>query len=278
MAARKVSVAGGKAQMLHSIKTGETLEANVEGHAARTDSPTFKQARTALHKLMPKLFGGTNPWDSTHRSVDTAVQAHHGGSIIVLDRDTWRVVLNWAGIEWAEQFAADPALVDDLRQNAEAVIRAFPDTEPGLTKLGLAKSHIAILHTTVKTQDDIARYVDSIFNACVPIPQPLHTGSVKATTPRASGVHNYPLPACNIPMFCRSDFTPFVVDKATKTTAIVVPVAPRHSGDGRVRVIAADPGSPLAKKHQQAHQDGAALILDADHPLAQEAFVRQTTP
>lgn len=271
-------VAGGTAQQLHSIKTGEVLTQNVEGHAARTDSATFKQARAALHTLMPKLFGGVNPWDTDHRSVDTAIQAHHGGSIIFLDGDVWRVVLNWAGIEWAEQFAADPARVDELRQNAEAVIGAFPATEQGYLDAGLPQAHVDLLHTPITTPDDIANYVDSIYNACVPIPQAQHTGSVSATTPRGSGVHNYPVPACDIPMFCRADFTPFVVDPATGATAVVAPVAPRHSGDGRVRVISADLGSELAVAHRNAHRAGAALVLDADHPLARQAFMHQTTP
>jgi hypothetical protein len=274
----RISVAGGHAHVLHSIKTGDRLEQYVEGHAARTNSTTFQQARAILQEILPMLFGGVNPWDTGKRSAHTAVQAHHGGSILVKDGTIWRLVLNWAGIEWAEQFAADPTRVDDLRQNAEAIVRAFPLTEPGLIALGLPKDHVAILHATITTQDDIGRYVDSVFNACVPIPQPQHTGTVKASTPLGAGVHNYPLPACNIPMFCRADFTPFVVDHTTGTTAIVVPVAPRHSGDGRVRVITADPASPLATEHHGAHDRGAALVLDADHPLAIEAFARQTAP
>jgi Family of unknown function (DUF6424) len=277
MTEQKLTVAGGTAELTHHINAGETLVQNIEGHAVRSDSETFKQARTALGKLLPNLFGGVNPWDTTARSHTTAVQAHHGGSILVLDATTWRAVLNWAGIEWAEQFAADPNFVEQLRQNAEAVIKAFPDTEPGLTALGLPAEHIAILHTPITDQTSIGKYVDSIFNACVPIPQPQHTGAVSIKTPLGSGVHNYPLPACDIPMFCRQDFTPFIVDPATGTSVVVVPVAARHSGDGRVRVLQTDTSHPLAAIHKTADSEGEALVLDADHPIAKKAFERQTS-
>jgi hypothetical protein len=265
----------GSISSTHVIHTGETLDQNVEGHPARKDSPEFVSARTTLHKLLPRLFGGHNPWEIKSGDVGVGVQAHHGGSILVYSKvdDVWRIVLNIFGIEWCEQFSTDPAKLDLARQNAEAIIAAFPDTEPELQALGY--TDVALLHHKIETADDIAKYVDSIFNACVPIPQPQHTGSVAAKTPEAAGVHNYPLPACNIPMFCVSTFDPFVVDAPSKTVAVVQPVSPIGSGDGRLRVEHAPPGHPLYEAHHKAEKSGNALIISADHPIALHAFRHQ---
>src|SRR5262249_61777378 len=109
---------------------------------------------------------------------------------------------------------------------------------------------------------------DSIWNACVPIPQPRHTGALKPADPLACGVHTYPEPMCGIPRVMRDDFVPFVVDSATDTTAVVVPVAPRHSGDGRARVVDAAHGNPLHAIHQPAHTPGAAAGPPAAHAAA----------
>lgn len=263
----------------HSISTGQTLQQNVEGHAARTDSPTFIEARTTLHKVLPRLFGGINPWETDARSVTVGVQAHHGGSILVYTKatDVWRVVLNMFGVEWCEQFACDPKKLELARQNAEAIIAAFPDTEPELARIGLSAAHIALLHTPITDATGVGLYVDSWFNACVPIPQPEHTGTVSAATPKGAGVHNYPLPACNIPMFCQDDFTPFVTTGtgSAKATAVVVPVDVRGSGNGSVRVIQTDKNHPLHAQHVKADKKGAALVLGPDHPIAKKAFAKQ---
>lgn len=45
-------------------------------------------------------------------------------------------MLNWAGIEWSAQFCCDPARVEALRQDAEAITAAFPHTIPELENLG----------------------------------------------------------------------------------------------------------------------------------------------
>jgi hypothetical protein len=109
----------------------------------------------------------------------------------------------------------------------------------------------------------------------VPIPQSGHIGSVNTTTPLGAGVHNYPEPMCALPRVMHADFVPFVVDPATGAAAVVAPVAPRGSGDGRVRVLYAEKGHPLAAQHDAAHRAGAALVLGADNPIAKAAFAHQ---
>ena len=251
---------------VHSIKVGETLEQNIEGHAARTDSKEFRAARATLQKIIATL--KPNPYG------DGPIQAHHGGSVWIYDGENWRMVANWAGIEWSVQFCCDPAKVDALRQTARTITDAFPQTIPQFEALGYHDTDI--LTTPIADPTGIARYVDSIWNSCVPIPQPGHTGRVGSTSPLAAGVHNYPETMCAIPRVMRSDFIPFHVDAATKTDADVVPVAPRGSGDGRTRVVFAENGNPLAAKKAAAKKAGKALILSAEHPLSRKAFAKQT--
>ena len=251
--------------VVHQITVGQTLVERVEGHAARTESTEFKHARAALQKIMRTIDAnefGPGPFE-----------AHHGGSIWVKADDGWRLMLNWAGIEWSAQFCCDPARVERLRQNAAAITRGFPQTLPALEALDY--QDIDILSTPVTGTDEIKRYVDSIWNACVPIPQPRHTGSLKPADPLAAGVHTYPEPMCGIPRVMRSDFVPFVVDPDTHTAVVVAPVAPRFSGDGRVRVMYAERGNPLHELKARAHTEGGALVLEPDHPVARAAFADQ---
>ncbi len=269
ISARTTTVAPG-VSIMHQIGVGKHLLWNVEGHAARTDSPQFKLARTTMHEILKTV--NPNPYDSGDDHND--VEAHHGGSIwVYTDDGQWRLVLNWAGIEWAAQFCCDPAKVDRLRQNALAITSAFKNTLPQLKKLGYTDT--SILTTQITTPDDVAHYVDSIWNSCVPIPKLEHVGSLSPDHPLASGVHEYPEPACGIPRVMRSDFVPFVVDKRSGAAAMVAPVAPHGSGDGRVRLLYAERGHPLHDAHQQAHDAGGALIVDATHPIAKSAFVNQ---
>lgn len=251
---------------VHQIRVGQTLEENVEGHAARTDSPQFVAARETLHKIVGTL--RPNPYGPP------PIQAHHGGSVWLYDGTTWHLLLNWAGIEWSAQFCCSPEHVELLRQNAERVTAAFPQTIPQLERLGYKDTNL--LSTPITDADGIAKYVDSLWNSCVPIPQAGHTGQVKSRSPLAAGVHNYPEPVCAIPRVMRPDFVPFHVDETTGTAAVVAPVAPRGEGDGRVRVLFAERGNPLAGQHAAAHSRGGALVLAATHPISQAAFAKQT--
>jgi hypothetical protein len=256
----------GTVNQVHQIKVGEQLTESIDGHAARKDSSEFVDARSTTHEIVKTL--NPNPYG------DGPVQCHHGGSLWVYDKtDGWRLFLNFAGVEWSAQFCCSEAKMEILRLNAVALTDAFPDTLNQLAALGYKGGDI--LTTPIQTSDDIARYVDSIWNSCVPIPQPGHTGSVKPASPLAAGVHNYPEPMCAIPRVMHDDFVPFVVDAATKKAAVVVPVAPKGSGDGRVRVLYAEPGHPLARSHARAHNKGQALVLSPDHPIARRAFRHQ---
>jgi hypothetical protein len=259
------TTATSSASVMHQVTVGETLVENVEGHAARTDSPEFVNARATLQKIVATLT--PNPYGPP------PIQAHHGGSIWLYDGKAWHLVLNWAGIEWSAQFCCDPVKVDALRQNAEAVTAAFPQTIPQLKKL--AYKGMDLLSTPITDATGVAKYVDSIWNSCVPIPQSGHTGSVKALSPLSAGVHNYPETMCAIPRVMYADFVPFVADTATGTSAVVAPVAPRGSGDARVRVLFTEKGHPLAKRKAAARAKGAALILGPDNPIAKKAFAKQ---
>jgi hypothetical protein len=260
-----INTGNSSVSVLHQIKVGETLTENIDGHAARADSPEFVNARATVQKIVATL--KPNPYGPP------PIEAHHGGSVWVHDSSRWRLVLNWAGIEWSAQFCCDPARVEALRQDAEAITAAFPQTIPELEKLGYTGK--GLLSTPITDAAGVAKYVDSIWNSCVPIPQPGHTGSVRATTPLGAGVHNYPEPMCAIPRVMHADFVPFVVDPGTGAAAVVAPVAPRGSGDGRVRVLFAEKGHPLAAPHDAAHAAGAALVLGANNPIAKAAFANQ---
>jgi hypothetical protein len=194
---------------LHTIRAGETILANVEGHAARADSPEFKSSRETLHEILKEtgtFYYGAEP-----------VQAHHGASLWVHDGTTWRMYQNLAGIEWAGQFCADPKKVDVLRQNAKVLVDRFPDTIPNLKRLGYNDAE-KILNTPIMNAEGVSFFVDSLFNACVPLPQPVHTGAISPNNIHAAGKHTYPTPNDDTVFFCRSDFTPFVYDPKTKTT------------------------------------------------------------
>ena len=140
-------------------------------------------------------------------------------------------------------------------------------------------------------------WTDSIFNASLPLPQAAQIGVL----PAGAGYHHYPKPIVDIDHFRFDDFRLFVTD-SEGFPAVVVPVAPRRSGDGRVRLIAAYPGSRYVRRlveadvvrHAEAGQEmvasggargtGTALLTDEapdvlpdSDPLAREAFARQPT-
>ena len=249
---------------LHQMKVGLTAIANVDGHAARADSPAFIAARTTLHKILAEtgtFFYGTGK-----------IQAHHGGSIWVHDGKTWRMFQNLAGIEWSGQFCADPGRVDLLRQNAKALVDRFPDTIPNLKRLGYDAE--PILNTQITDGIGISRFVDSLFNACVPLPQPVHTGTISAINDRSAGKHNYPAPNDDTVFYCRTDFHPFVYDPKAKATVQVAPVS-HDPTDLRARVVGVDKSHPLAKKKAAASAANKALILAANDPISRAAFASQ---
>jgi hypothetical protein len=250
----------------------------VVDHPARTDSPGYRASRTLMNKLaaaMPDWTFGSGPFED-----------HHGGGIWVKDTAGWLCLTLPLGIEWSAQFCADPAKVDRLRQLTARVVAAFPATLPGYVQAGYSRGE-ELLTTTITTADRVAAWTDSIFNASLPLPVGTHTGVM----PTGAGYHHYPKPIVDINHFRYDDFQPFVTDPAGQP-AVVVPVSPRGSGDGRVLLLAAQPGSPYADRllhgataaPQPTPTELAADatrkatspdVLAEDDPLTQQAFAQQ---
>ena len=117
---------------------------------------------------------------------------------------------------------------------------------------------------------------------------PLPAGTHSGVLPKAAGYHHYPKPIVDIDHFRYDDFELFVTDDRGLPAA-VVPVSPRGSGDGRVRLLAAHPDSPYAERlaspgpvdrsvrtEDAQATDGEGALLSADDLLAQRAFRQQT--
>ena len=228
---------------------------NIPGHAVRTDSPEYVHSRQIMNTMaasVTSLMYGQPPYDD-----------HHGGGLWLKDSEGWFLVRNLAGMEWSSQFCADPAKVDLLRQNAQRLYAAFPEAAQ---ELGIQQ----LLSTPITDAAGVAQWTDSICNASVPLPVPSHTGVL----PTGGGVHHYPSPITEIAFFKQDDFQLWVTDPQGNPAA-VAPVSPRNSGDGRVHVLYATPGSDLAGQVSTAEAQGEPLILDASHPLAKQAFARQ---
>ncbi|MEU8031430.1 DUF6424 family protein [Streptomyces sp. NPDC049099] len=236
-----------------SEKLGWTI--NIPGHEPRRDSPEYIASRKQMHQLVDTLnppFYGPEP-----------VEDHHGGGLWLKDDDGWFMVRNLAGIEWSAQFCADPAKVDLLRQNARRLYARFPEA---VEKLGIRE----LLDTPITDADGVKKWTDSICNASVPLPHDVHS----AELPQGGGVHHYPSPITEIVFFKEDDFQLWVTDVGGHPVA-VAPIAERGSGEGRVQVLYAPERSALYPQLEQARGRGDVLVLDAEHPVAQEAFRQQ---
>ncbi len=243
---------------------------NVPDHPTRADSPEYVAARSKMNQIAGQADGliyGPGPF-----------QDHHGGALWLKDAQGWFMVRNLAGIEWSAQWCADASKVDLLRQNAKRLYDLLaPEIKQELDPDGL-------LDTPITDADGIAKWTDSIFNAGVPLHPAFHTGvlptggvqNAAAADPEPGGVHHYPTPIADIQLFKRDDFELWVTDQEGNAAA-VAPLAPRGSGDGRVHVLYATPGSQLAAQKKVAEQAGQPLILSPEHPLAQQAYRNQPT-
>ncbi len=241
---------------------------DVPDHPTRTDSPEYVAARTKMNEIAGQAAGliyGPGPF-----------QDHHGGALWLKDAQGWFMVRNLAGVEWSAQWCADPSKVDLLRQNAKRLYDLLaPEIKQELDPDGL-------LDTPIQDAAGIAKWTDSIFNAGVPLHPTFHTGvlpaggvqNAAAADPEPGGVHHYPTPIADIQLFKRDDFELWVTDQEGNPAA-VAPLAARGSGDGRVHVLYATPGSQLAAQKRVAEQAGQPLILSPEHPLAQQAFRNQ---
>jgi hypothetical protein len=228
---------------------------NIPGHPQRSDSPGYVRSRQAMNKMASQVSGllyGQPPYED-----------HHGGGLWLKDDQGWFLVRNLVGMEWSSQFCADPAKVDLIRQNAQRLYAAFPQAAQ---ELGIQQ----MLDTPITDAAGVAQWTDSICNASVPLPTPAHTGVL----PAGGGVHHYPSPVAEIAFFKHDDFLLWVTD-AQGNPAAVAPVGARGSGDGRVHFLYATAGSDLASQVSRAEAKQQPLVLDASHPLAQQAFAGQ---
>lgn len=236
----------------------------VVDHPQRAESPWFAAAKRVARKILAEqaadtLPYGPGPWEM-----------HHGGSLWVRSAGSWRMYLARAGIEWSMQFCADPAKVDRLRQDALTLVHAFPETLPALAALGYEEAD-AILNEPIGDAGAVARYTDSLFNACVPLTRPDHQGVL----PKAAGEHHYPWPV-KAGDFIRYDDFELWVTMPDGTHGAVTPLAPRGSGDGRVRLLYARHGTPEGDAVAVAQHEHKAVVLPPDHPLARQAYAKQT--
>jgi hypothetical protein len=262
----------------HTEREDHPWEINIPDHPTRADSPTYVISRKLMNavageaKAVTAFLGGEAPY-----------QDHHGGGMWVKDDASWLFLKNLAGMEWSQQFCADPQKVDQLRQYAKRIYAAFPQSIPALKALlkGEAYPIDDILEKPITTAADVARWVDSIFNASVPLGARRHTGALSPSGAAGGsaariegGVHHYPTPITDIQLFKRDDFQLWVVDDDGKLAA-VTPAHPRGSGRREVNVAYATPGTALHKRWIDAHHNQQHLQLDGGDPMAQQAFAAQ---
>ena len=253
---------------MHTQREDHPWEINIPDHAQRKDSPAYLVARKVMNGLVKPIkdfYLGDGPY-----------QDHHGGGLWVKDEDGWLLVKNLAGIEWSQQFCADPAKVDLLRQYAKRIYVRFPASLPALEAMGF-KDAKAVLEETIDSPEKVARWTDSIFNASIPLNQRRHTGilkpekGVKGRPDLEGGVHYYPTPITDIQLFKRDDFQLWVVDDEGALAA----VTPVGHGDDRVRVAHATPGTRLHKRLLARREAGKRLVLPGTNALAMQAFAVQ---
>lgn len=238
----------------------------VMDHPPRENSPAYVASR----KLMNKLVKTVQDWPFEPGPFED----HHGGGLWVKDESGWLCLQSLLGIEWSAIFCADPAKVHLIRQHVARIIAAFPNTLPGYVELGYTRAE-KVLTTPITTTEHVQGWADSIFNASLPLPAAVHSGVL----PKGAGYHHYPKPIVDIDHFRYDDFQLFVTDPEGFAAA-VLPVAPRGSGDGRVRLIAAHPNSRyMARLVSTAPTLGAEepdrSVLGNDDPLAVQAFREQ---
>ncbi|MGH2720199.1 MAG: DUF6424 family protein [Actinomycetota bacterium] len=248
----------------HTHGESHPWKIRIPDHPARTESTDFRAAKKLAKRIL-----ATIGVDKRFLGSD-AIQMHHGGSLWLLDHDGWFLVQNEAGIEWSAQFCTDPAKADALRLNARRLYAAFPKTVPEMIRLGY-KDAQKILDTRIANAGQVATWVDSIFNACIPLPAVRHVGVL----PRGGGRHHYPAPITDIDLVKHDDFQLWVTDPTSGKTVAVVPTSARGSGVSRVRVVYATPGTDLATRQARAEARGRSLELGPRQPLTRQAFAHQ---
>lgn len=275
----------------------------VVDHPPRSDSPGYVRSRALMRKLVATMPDWTFAGDS--------YQDHHGGSVWVKDAQGWLCLQVPLGIEWSAQFCADPARVDALRQYAARVVAGFPDTLPGYEALGYHDG-AGLLATPVTDADGVAAWTDSIFNASLPLPAGTHSGVLPTAAGyhhypkpivdidhfRFSDFQLFVtdpagLPAVVVPVGRRGSGDGRVRLLAAHPASAYVSRlagagAPAHGAGGAGAAADAAPqaaaptaaaaGGVRAAAAVAAEHPGPPAepdVLDADDPLARQAFARQ---
>lgn len=250
---------------MHSEKETHGWDIFIAGHAPRSDSAQYVKSRRVLKLLAAaanKGMYGIGP-----------VEDHHGGACWLWEHDNPIIgksffIRNLCGVEWSSQFCAAPEKIDLLRQNAVRLYDMFPRSIAKLDAYGCNATKL--LATPIVDATGIANWVDSIFNASVPLPKAAHVGVL----PPDGGYHHYPSPVLEIAFFKRDDFVLWV-DDGSGVHVAVVPLSPPGSGDSRVAVLYAPPHSVLHAPYSAACKTGVLVVLPETHPLAQSAFALQ---
>lgn len=261
---------------IHTEKESHPWEINIPDHPKRADSKIYRTSRKLMNKIMAEVtdfyLGSAPPY-----------QDHHGGGLWVKDDEGWLFIKNLAGMEWSQQFCADPKKVDKLRQFAKRIYRAFPQSIPALQQFLGGEDYPlqAMLDEEITSHALVSRWVDSIFNASVPLSARRHTGIIEPNghpSGKAAnlegGVHHYPTPITDVQLFKYDDFQLWVVDHEGQLAA-VTPAHPRGSGRSEINVAYATPGTQLHKRWVATHEAGEHLELSGDHALAKQAFAAQ---
>lgn len=259
----------------HAEREDHPWAVSLPDHPKRTETTAFAHAKRAVHAILATVRAQPGG-DALLASLTgpAGIQAHHAGSLWVYAEGQWSLFLNVAGVEWSAQWSADPAKVDLLRANAQRLYERFPETLAELVKFGYTEA-ADILRTPITDHDGVARWTDSLFNACVPLSPALHQAIV-TDGQQAGGWHHYPKSIWDMQLTKRDDFRLWVTT-ADGYEAAVTPIAHRGSGDARVRVAWSHPSSALHAEHMAHQAAGEEHVLEADHPLAQQAFARQGT-
>ncbi|MFC5216855.1 DUF6424 family protein [Streptomyces coerulescens] len=246
-------------------KENHPWEIRVVKHPPRTRSAHFVAARKTAIKILEAMQAdddelpyGPGPWEM-----------HHGGSLWVKADAGWRMYRARVGVEWSAQFCADPAKIDRLRQEAADLITAFPDTLDALDALGYKRAR-KLLDTPIENADGVEAWTDSLFNACVPLTTPDHSGVL----PKAAGEHHYPWPIKAADYFRYDDFQLWVT-LPDGTNAGVTPVSRRGSGDGHLRIVHARHGTAAGDAVAEAQRRHMMAVVPPDSPIALAAFEQQ---
>lgn len=249
---------------VHAISEDNPWSVYIRDHPSRRESRWFRHAKQTTHRILATLDADTYPYGPG------PWELHHAGSIWVRGARTWLLVRARVGIEWSVQFCADPAKVERLRREAEEVVDAFPATVPALRDLGYADVD-EVLREPIVDAAGVQRWTDGLFNSCVPLTHADHQGIL----PGAAGEHHYPWPIKAADFVRRDDFVLWVTLPGGHSHAAVLPVAPRGSGEGAVRLAYARHGTQAAEALTRAAAEDLSVILPDSHPLARRAFAAQ---